>query len=59
MSEKSAEYREGYEDGYEQGVRDMERRIKLYYSSLPTKTMPATVEYTIRIMAEELLEARE
>jgi hypothetical protein len=53
MSEKGADYQEGYR----QGVRDMAERLKKYYTSLPLpKVQPTVVEYNIRVLEEELLE---
>lgn len=53
-------YKNGYEKGYEQGVRDMARRLKNYYTSLPLpKTQPAVVEYNIRTLEKELIEKNE
>lgn len=59
MMEMSAEYRQGYDEGYERAIRDFEERLKKYYSAFTGKTLTATVEYTIKIMADELIEARE
>lgn len=52
MSEKSAEYREGYE----QGVKDMAERIKTYYRHTTSRPLPATVEYYIGQLAKEMIE---
>lgn len=49
----------GYEEGYRQGVKALAERANRYYASLPTKTIPTVVEYTIKILAEELLEEGE
>jgi hypothetical protein len=59
MMEMSTEYRQGYDEGYERAIRDFEERLKKYYSAFTGKTLTATVEYTIKIMADELIEARE
>lgn len=46
----------GYEKGYEQGVKDMAERLRRYYSRLSGKSMAAVVEYTVKVVEEELLE---
>lgn len=46
---------EGYEEGYRQGVRDMAERLKRYYSRLSGKSMAAVVEYTVKVVEEELI----
>lgn len=47
---------EGYEEGYRQGVRDIAERLKKYYTMLPLpKVQPTVVEYTIRVLEEELI----
>ena len=45
-----------YKAGYKQGVKDMAERLKNYYTSLPLPhTLPAVVEYNIRMLEEEML----
>ena len=44
-----------YTRGYEKGVKDMEERLKKYYTSFTGKTMSVAVAYAIKITAEELL----
>ena len=44
-----------YEEGYRQGVRDMAERLKRYYSRLSGKSMAAVVEYTVKVVEEELI----
>lgn len=54
------EFSEEYQEGYRKGVRDIAKRLKTYYASLPLpKIQPVVVEYTVRVLAEELLEEGE
>ena len=44
-----------YEKGYDQGVRDFAERVKNYYRHMTSKALPATVEYYIDQIEEEML----
>lgn len=46
----------GYEEGYEQGVEDLKARVTKYYRVLTGNTLSAVVEYTITLMAKELID---
>ena len=45
----------GYAEGYDQGVRDFAERVKNYYRHMTSKALPATVEYYIDQIEEEML----
>ena len=54
------EFSEEYKEGYRKGVRDIAERLKKYYTSLPLpKIQPVVVEYTVRVLAEELVKEGE
>ena len=44
-----------YDDGYRQGVKDFAERVKNYYRHMTSKALPATVEYYIDRIEEEML----
>lgn len=53
MDEQSKEYRQGYEDG----IRELARRIGLYYRSLgASQTLGYMVEYTVNEKVNDMLE---
>jgi hypothetical protein len=47
---------EEYKKGYEQGVEDFKARLTKYYRVLTGNTLSAVVEYTITLMAKELID---
>lgn len=49
-------HKKGYEEGYEQGVEDFKARSTKYYRALTGNTLSAVVEYTITLMAKELID---
>ena len=55
-TEREFMYNLGYQQGYEAGVRDMEQKAKKYYQYLSGKSMTEVVQYTVGLMAKELIE---
>lgn len=52
MSEKSADYQEGYQ----QGAKDIADKIKKYYRCLGSMTNPTIMEYYIDQLLREMTE---
>ena len=45
---------EEYIEGYNQGIKDFAERAKMYYQNTSGRPLPATIEYYLAQLANEL-----